>query len=380
MHSENGFTVDEFCKFINQKTNYRFIDANFTHEDSSDDLSLTNLLTNQTLNTILGSDSYNMSKYVEKICLDLPMKLIKHEADQMKLNLIKYFYPILLIFGIIGNLISFCVMVRIYKRGKNFQKFALSLAALSIADLGILLFGCSIEYIEDFLGFQIRSSHEYICKLSVFICYLFSSFSAFLHAYIAAERWLAVSNPFKSKSTCTFRLNQILIIIIFMICLIFNMPLLWFSTLIEKIVLDKHSALGVQIMKECEVSEISFEFQIILTLIDSLFYCLIPFVVTSVFSGLTLVQLTKIKSIDENPNEGNLTNIKFKKRVNASLKSVTKTESTSSSINHRTIRYSSIKRHQNPRYSNKEGLQMYKSNQRATSSNLKNTIMVILIF
>ena len=295
----NGFTVDEFCKFINQKSNHKIYHSNLSsRQESVDEFSLSNLLINQSISAFLGSE-YNMSEYVEKICLALPMKLIKHEADQIKQNLIKFIYPILLLFGICGNLISFFVMIRIYKRGKNFQKFSLSLAALSIADLGILLFGCALEYLEDFIGLQIRSSHEFVCKFFFFICYLFSSFSGFLHAYIAAERWLAVTNPFKSKSSCTFRLNQILIILIFIVCALFNMPLLWFSTLNEKIIVDKSSTLGVQIIKECEVSEISYQFQILLTLIDSLFYCLVPFFITSGFSLLTLINLIKMKSFDE---------------------------------------------------------------------------------
>jgi hypothetical protein len=148
----------------------------------------------------------------------MPMKLVKSESDFIKYNLLKFIYPILLLFGIIGNLISFLVMVRIYYRGKNFKQFALSLAALSIADLGILVFACLMEYLEEFLQFHIKSSHLIVCKMFFFVCYLFSSFSAFLHAFIAAERWMVVAVPLKSKSTCTFRFNQLMIILIFFIC------------------------------------------------------------------------------------------------------------------------------------------------------------------
>ena len=96
----NGFTVDEFCKFINQKSNHKIYHSNLSsRQESVDEFSLSNLLINQSISAFLGSE-YNMSEYVEKICLALPMKLIKHEADQIKQNLIKFIYPILLLFGI----------------------------------------------------------------------------------------------------------------------------------------------------------------------------------------------------------------------------------------------------------------------------------------
>ena len=80
------------------------------------------------------------------------------------------------------------------------------------------IFACLMEYLEDFLQVDIKSSHLIVCKLFFFVCYLFSSFSAFLHAFIAAERWMVVAVPLKSKSTCTFRFNQLMILLIFIIC------------------------------------------------------------------------------------------------------------------------------------------------------------------
>lgn len=211
--SENSFTVDEFCKSINQNIN------NNAEESGTISSNLTDfvLIFNQNMTSFLGSDD-NISSYVESICSAMPLKLVKTKSDLIKYNLIKFVYPVLLLFGIVGNLISLLVMVRIYYRGKNFKQFALSLAALSIADLGILVFACLMEYLEDFLQVDIKSSHLIVCKLFFFVCYLFSSFSAFLHAFIAAERWMVVAVPLKSKSTCTFRFNQLMILLIFIIC------------------------------------------------------------------------------------------------------------------------------------------------------------------
>lgn len=62
--------------------------------------------------------------------------------------LVKYCYPLLLLFGLSGNALTFLVMCRVHCRKRNFQKFSLSLGTLALADLAILIFGCLVEYLD----------------------------------------------------------------------------------------------------------------------------------------------------------------------------------------------------------------------------------------
>ena len=274
--------------------------SNLSIDYSSEQLSSSSL-SNQS-NFLNAEKAFNNSfpDFIEAFCSDLPYKLQKVDSEKLRISLIKYLYPVILLLGLFGNLITFSVMIKIYKRGKNFKKLALSLAALSIADLSILIFGCGREYLETILMISIRSSNIYSCKLIYFLCYLFSSFSAYLHAFIACERWNAISRPLKNKSTWTYETNKLLISLIFILCVLFNVPLFWFTTLNHIIIIDDGSSIGVKIIKECEVSESAFMFNIILTLIDSVFYCLIPFLTTILFSSLTLFNLLKPKPFTRN--------------------------------------------------------------------------------
>ena len=136
------------------------------------------------------------------------------------------------------------------------------------------------------------------------------------------------------------------------------MPLLWFATINEKIVLDKSSTFGMKITKECEISEISAEFQMVLIVIDSLFYCLIPFVITSAFSFLTLIKLTKTTATFEEPFESRKS-VKFRSRLNTAGSSF-KSDKTE-------IR-------------NDNSGRLYKSQQNHNTSNFKITIVVGVIF
>jgi hypothetical protein len=167
--------------------------------------------------------------------------------------LVTYVYPALLVFGLFGNLVSFLAMARIYSRRKNYLKFSLSLATLALADLLVLLIGCLREYLDDVLGLSIRASSSLSCKLVFFACYLFSCFSAYLHGYIAIERWMAISDPIKSKSRSNFHSNKLALGLIFLLCVLFNLPLLYFPELQAAIQLDSTSKLGVRTVDDCQV-------------------------------------------------------------------------------------------------------------------------------
>lgn len=103
-------------------------------------------------------------------------------------NIIKYTYPIILFVGVIGNILSFIIMLKIYRRKRVSYKFAINLIALSLADLSVLIFGCFREYSDDVFDFKLKTMNNFSCKLLYFSCYLFSCFSAYLHAFISFER------------------------------------------------------------------------------------------------------------------------------------------------------------------------------------------------
>lgn len=248
-----------------------------------------------------GSMLSSILEYFKSICASYNEKQIKRDSDLLIVNLIKHFYPIILVFGILGNFVTFLTMLRIYNRRKNFQKFCFSLAALALADLFVLLVGCLREFLEIVLNYDIRSSSQYSCKIVYFACYLFSCFSVYLHGFIAIERWHAVSDPIKSKAKFTFRINKIIIMFIFFTCLIINLPLLWFPTLVEKIQFDNSNWLGIKEVSECEVTN-----ELIFLSIDSVFYCLIPFLITILFSSLTIIKLIQSKTSINKSNETQL--------------------------------------------------------------------------
>lgn len=90
--------------------------------------------------------------------------------------LTKYCYPLLLLFGVTGNLLTFLVMCRVHKRKRSFQKFSLSLGTLALADLAILIFGCLIEYLEGTVSIYFLYMYLFT---STFFCCCFQYSSGF---------------------------------------------------------------------------------------------------------------------------------------------------------------------------------------------------------
>lgn len=197
---------------------------------------------------LLNNDSFD---FVHRICENYyySSSQPKSSSARSALNqsLIKYIYPVLLVLGVLGNLISFLALLRIYSRRKGHLKFSLSLAALALTDLVVMLIGCLREYLDQVLSLDIRSSSRLACKSILFSCYLFSCYSAYLHAYIAIERWLAVTDPIKMKSrkTSCGVSNKVTLTAIFLGCVMFNLPLVWLPEVQTVIQLDNTSEIGI---------------------------------------------------------------------------------------------------------------------------------------
>ena len=228
----------------------------------------------------------------------------KQETNSMTLPktvnyfLLLYAYPVISILGIISNIISFIVMVRLYKRKKSSYRFSVILAALSLADLAVLIFGCLREFSDHMVEWKLSSLNIYLCKIIYFNCYLFSCFSAYLHAFISLERWNAISNPIKSK---IYPLkNKLYLFYTFFLCVIISSPFTYFAKIKDFMSYNKKKTFEVKVVSECVLSENYYLFEIVMTSIDFIFYYLIPFIITFIFSLISTICMYRENNIKEN--------------------------------------------------------------------------------
>ena len=302
-----------------------------------------------------------------------PNKIIKNKQKSINYSIIKYIYPIILTVGIIGNILSIILMIKTYKRKKYSCKFSFNLIALSIADLSVLIFGCFREYSDDVLEWKLRSMNIYSCKMIYFSCYLFSCLSSYIHAYISYERWYAIVNPIKCKIN---RLNnKRSILILFILCILVSLPFAYYSQIKEFVAYNKKKFNEIKIVRECVISEPNHTSEVVLTVIDFIFYCLLPFLVASTFSISSLVHLF---SGDRNQTEILL--LESRRRFASCRRANSNTSQSSPSI---------LEISQNKRQSNEELLYRVKSRYLRNSemfvlninqsSNLKLSVMLLAL-
>ena len=282
--------TNELCSTVNQFNNISI--NTFIERD-----------TNRTFNGSYMTEYYDstVSYQIVNNMKFLCKKQSNIQVDQSRLikhYIIMYVYPIILVFGILGNILSFIVMLRVYRRKKSSYRFALNLAALSLADLIVLIFGCFREYSDDILEIRLRSINIYFCKFIYFNCYLFSCFSSYIHAFISIERWHAVSNPINSKINPVK--NKRYLFYTFLICVLISSPFTYFAKIKDFISYNKNDAFEIKIVTECVISERYYLFEIVMTSIDFTFYYFFPFVISFIFSIISLLRLCKVNNIKKN--------------------------------------------------------------------------------
>ena len=214
------------------------------------------------LSKLLNDSIHLLSNMTNYACLsqEKVKKINKNSNDydfQLKLHVVKNYYPIIFILGLITNLVTCMAMIKKFKadmRANNrMQTFSFCLSLLCFWDLNLFLFSCLNEYTSTVFNFSIReiSKHYYdfkmwgnilkskitfyfqglfSCKFSVFFCFTLGAFVSHLHAFIAFDRWYAAIKPLRYKERQLER-NQWQILALAIYCVVINLPYAYFTEL-----------------------------------------------------------------------------------------------------------------------------------------------------
>ncbi|XP_059148856.1 uncharacterized protein LOC131936045 [Physella acuta] len=134
-------------------------------------------------------------------------------------------YPLLLLQGIVGNLMSIPVLVRI---SRNSWSTVMYLALLTGTDLIILLIRCGGAWYDTLmmvkLSQQIMNSSDAVCKTYMFAFTLIKHVSPWLTVAISVEMMIATRWPWKTYVMCTAERSRyvLMLITIIIVCLDIN--------------------------------------------------------------------------------------------------------------------------------------------------------------
>ncbi|KAH3703792.1 hypothetical protein DPMN_078838 [Dreissena polymorpha] len=157
--------------------------------------------------------------------------------------------PVLIVFGIMGNVCTICVLLRSPKR---LTSISLYLLVLACSDTVFLLNAPLRQWIRFVWSYDIRDQNNVLCKLSAYLTYATYHFSAWILVAVTMERVCAVLWPHRFKSMCTRKTSAVIIGVIFTGIVSLNAHVLY--------VVQLNDQLGVAQKSLCQVLNTAYEF------------------------------------------------------------------------------------------------------------------------
>ena len=139
-----------------------------------------------------------------------------------------YWYPVLIPVGLVGNTLSFIVMV---KPNNRKMSTCIYMAAISVND-NIMMCMCFHDYLVYVV--QIHTWHSIECKLSVFTALFALQNCTFQVLAMTVDKYIAIRWPHKAAIYSTPKRAKLIVIVLYMLVLIYNIPHLFLSSIIGK--------------------------------------------------------------------------------------------------------------------------------------------------
>lgn len=126
---------------------------------------------------------------------------------------------VLLVFGLIGNLLSATIMFRRARRGHSSYFY---LAILAIIDICILYTGCFLFFLEMAFNYHPQLQSGFTCRLLSYFQHFFTYISAWLLVAVTFERLIVVRYPFQSIRISHIQLTYSITLLIFAIFAVYT--------------------------------------------------------------------------------------------------------------------------------------------------------------
>ena len=145
----------------------------------------------------------------------------------VKIHLI--WLPIMVPIGIVGNTLSFIVMV---KRGNRHISCCLYMAGLALMDNCVL--GLVIYFWAMLIGLLGRDINLWECKILTWLLQTFSTCSINIVIFMTIDRFVAVRYPLQASKWCTPKRAKITMVITFIVMILFAIPCIFNADIINK--------------------------------------------------------------------------------------------------------------------------------------------------
>ena len=139
----------------------------------------------------------------------------------------RYWLPILVPIGLMGNTLSFLVMIKPNNRQLS---TCIYMAAISMNDNVMMLLT-----LRNWLATELKvyKRHQIECKVASFIVLLLLQNSTFQILVMTIDKYIAIKWPHKAATNSTAKKAKIIVVVVFCCAVIYNIPNLFASKLIR---------------------------------------------------------------------------------------------------------------------------------------------------
>ncbi|KAK2162980.1 hypothetical protein LSH36_88g04003 [Paralvinella palmiformis] len=152
-------------------------------------------------------------------------------------TLYRYGLPFICVCGFLGNVMNLIILAgkRVQHSLRRMERSAnIGLIALAVADMSF----CISAFPSTFLPLDYRFAEK--GPLAYYACYcagvinIFIFTSTWLTVAMSMERYLAISHPLKSRNIITLPRTKVVIVLVYVLSALFNVPVFWRYTISEQ--------------------------------------------------------------------------------------------------------------------------------------------------
>ena len=184
-------------------------------------------------------------------------------------------FPLLVIFGTIGHVLTLAVLIRPRMRNTSIYFY---LMILSCSDAIVLWISCFKVWIRTVSDFELTHVSDSVCKMVTFV-YLFSTYlSSWLIVCMTIDRFIAVWFPLQVATLCSIRHAWISTVIMVVLAMLSNVHVFWTFYLYQS--------------RRCTYYSSLFFMKHIFEPLKFASYCFVPFVIVI---SLNIAIICKLK-------------------------------------------------------------------------------------
>lgn len=183
-----------------------------------------------------------------------------------------YYLAVIIVFGMVGNTLSFLVFTRTHLKLRSSSYY---LAALALADLGFLL--TLLVVWLNHVGIDLFNKQGF-CQTMVYGSSVCSCLSVWLTVAFTIERLIAVQYPLQRPYMCTVRRAKIIITALTLVTLLSHVYSLFTAG-----ITDSNNPEGKAM---CDLLPDYYKFMHVVNLLDTVMTLVIPFILIVVMNSL----------------------------------------------------------------------------------------------